>query len=53
MRYQMSTVLPWWIQRYLFRRNVGPCPELYNFDSNLAEGQQRSSSISHGKGARL
>lgn len=53
MRYQMFTVLPWWFQRYIFRRNVGPCPELYNFDEHLAESARRSSSIAHGKNSRL
>jgi len=53
MRYQTFTVLPWWIQKWVFFRNVGPCPELYNFDEHLAEGQQRSNSITQGNKSRL
>ncbi|EAW09752.1 sugar porter family MFS transporter [Aspergillus clavatus NRRL 1] len=32
MRYQCFTVLPWWVQRYIFRRKV-ECPPLYRFDT--------------------
>ncbi|THC92806.1 hypothetical protein EYZ11_007708 [Aspergillus tanneri] len=31
MRYQLFKVLPWWVQRYIFRRNVELEP-LYKFD---------------------
>lgn len=27
--YQLFTVLPWWIRRYIFRRKDAVCPELY------------------------
>lgn len=31
MRYQLFTALPWWIRRYIFRRNE-PLEPLYKFE---------------------
>jgi sugar porter (SP) family MFS transporter len=28
-RYQLFEVLPWWTNRYILRKNNGPCPALY------------------------
>jgi MFS family permease len=35
--YQLFTVMPWWIKRYIFRRKDAVCPELYKtaLDSDL------------------
>ncbi|PGH06335.1 hypothetical protein AJ79_06578 [Helicocarpus griseus UAMH5409] len=30
--YQLFTVLPWWIRRYIFMRKSAVCPELYHLD---------------------
>lgn len=30
--YQLGTVAPWWIKRYIFRRKDLVCPELYKID---------------------
>lgn len=30
--YQLGTVAPWWIKRYIFRRKGLVCPELYKID---------------------
>ncbi|GAM36002.1 hexose transport-related protein [Talaromyces pinophilus] len=30
--YQLGTVAPWWIKRYIFRRKGSVCPELYKID---------------------
>ncbi|KAL7930637.1 sugar transporter domain-containing protein [Trichoderma chlorosporum] len=32
-QYQLTEVLPWWIQRYVLRRNNGRCPELYHYEN--------------------
>lgn len=37
MRYQMFQVLPWWINRYIFRRNVHLEP-LYKLDHLATSG---------------
>jgi MFS family permease len=29
-KYQATKVLPWWFKKYIFRSNIGPCPELYH-----------------------
>lgn len=34
MKYQWGTVLPWWIQRYIFQRKGKPAPTLYKFDTD-------------------
>ena len=36
MKYQWGTVLPWWIQRYVFMRKGRPSPTLYKFDQDEA-----------------
>ncbi|KAK4937616.1 hypothetical protein LTR28_009784, partial [Elasticomyces elasticus] len=33
--HQCGTVLPWWFQRYVLRRNVGECPALWSFDGHM------------------
>jgi hypothetical protein len=33
MRYQLTKALPWWINRYIFRRDV-VLESLYKFDNN-------------------
>ena len=35
MKYQCFTVLPWWIKKYVLRRKVAACPELYSFDGHV------------------
>ena len=35
MKYQVGTVLPWWIKRYVLRKNTGPCPQLYQFEGHV------------------
>jgi sugar porter (SP) family MFS transporter len=32
MKYQVRTVLPWWIKTYILRRKGLVCPELYKFE---------------------
>lgn len=49
MSYQVGTVLPWWIKRYIFFQKGAECPPLYKFDTHLAEGQARSQSISEAR----
>ena len=36
MRYQMFTVAPWWIKRYVLFRKGAKCPELYQFENAVA-----------------
>ena len=36
MRYQLFTVAPWWVKRYVLFRKGAKCPELYQFDSPVA-----------------
>ena len=33
MNYQLGTVLPWWVKRYVLRRKGAKCPELYKFET--------------------
>jgi len=48
MKYQVSTVAPWWIKRWLlFRKDTPPCPNLYKFEDE--EGWTESDQESHGK----
>jgi hypothetical protein len=35
MRYQCFTVLQWWINKYIMRRKVEPCPPLYTFEGHV------------------
>ena len=35
MSHQCFTVLPWWVKRYVLRRNIGPCPALWTFDGHV------------------
>ncbi|KAM0546743.1 hypothetical protein ACHAPJ_010671 [Fusarium lateritium] len=35
-KHQLTQVLPWWIQRYVFLQKNLPEPQLYHFDSNEA-----------------
>ncbi|KAK8210315.1 hypothetical protein M8818_003483 [Zalaria obscura] len=56
MAHQTGKVLPWWIQTYIFRRKVGPCPALWSFDGHVDNDEEfvktiRASSIS-GEGGR-
>lgn len=37
MSYQVKKVLPWWIRRYILRRNWEPSPELYTFGEQESE----------------
>ena len=41
MRYQVFTVLPWWVKRWVLLRKGAKCPELYQFDSAVAEDVKR------------
>ncbi|KAF4616254.1 hypothetical protein G7Y89_g15152 [Cudoniella acicularis] len=34
-KYQLMTVLPWWIRRYVFQRKGAECPELYKFEEEV------------------
>lgn len=34
MRYQTFTVLPWWFNTWIMRRNVGPLEPLYKFEDS-------------------
>ncbi|RFU78197.1 sugar transporter [Trichoderma arundinaceum] len=40
-QYQLTEVLPWWINRYVFFRKNGPCPELYH-DENREQADAGS-----------
>lgn len=31
-KYQLGTVLPWWIKRWVFFRKDAVCPDLYHFE---------------------
>jgi MFS family permease len=33
-KYQLFTVLPWWVNRYIFQKKGRPEPKLYHFDSD-------------------
>lgn len=35
-RYQLGTVLPWWIRRWIFQKKGEVCPELYHDDNKEA-----------------
>lgn len=37
MSYQVSQVLPWWIQRYIFRRKGVESPQLYHFEGKMQD----------------
>lgn len=48
MNYQLKTVLPWWIKRWvLFRKDTPPCPNLYRFEDE--EGWTESDRESQSK----
>ncbi|KAF2265552.1 sugar transporter-like protein [Lojkania enalia] len=53
--HQCGTVLPWWIQTYVFRRKIGPCPALWSFegggegDPELQETVRRASLAAQGQ----
>lgn len=34
VKYQCSTVLPWWTKKWILRKKVGPCPDLYKEDTS-------------------
>ena len=40
MKYQVSTVLPWWIKRYVLRKKGEECPPLYTFDGHVDNDQE-------------
>lgn len=41
--YQLFTVLPWWIRRYIFFRRNAVCPELYHLEfTSDAEEKKRA-----------
>jgi lysylphosphatidylglycerol synthetase-like protein (DUF2156 family) len=54
MSHQCFTVLPWWIQTWIFRRKIGPCPSLWNFegghqeDTEFQEAARKASITGHG-----
>jgi len=45
MKYQVGTVLPWWIKTYLLRRKVGECPRLYHFDGHVENDDEFAEKI--------
>jgi len=47
MNYQWGTVLPWWLKRYVLRRNDGtPSPHLYKFeDEDWTTGSDDAASV--------
>jgi len=40
MKFQAGKMFPWWFRKYILRRQVGPVPQLYHFesDNNSQEG---------------
>lgn len=36
MSYQVGTVLPWWIKRYVLMQKGATCPPLYTFDGKVS-----------------
>jgi hypothetical protein len=44
MNFQIREAAPYWIRRYvLFRKNMGPAPELYKFEDIEGPGEDRES----------
>lgn len=37
MKYQIGTVVPWWIKRYIFQRKNLTTPVLYRFENDTIE----------------
>ena len=45
MRYQVSTVLPWWFKRYVLRKKGATCPPLYSFDGHVENDDEFAEKI--------
>ncbi len=41
-KYQLRTVLPWWIKRWIFWQRTATCPELYHDDNDPREQGENS-----------
>jgi hypothetical protein len=57
MSHQCGTVLPWWIKRYVLRRNIGKCPALWSFDGHVENDKEfeqaiRRASVAEGEAPR-
>ncbi|KAL1645638.1 hypothetical protein SLS61_008198 [Didymella pomorum] len=42
MRHQCFTVLPWWINTWILRKKIGPCPALWSFEGRDEKEQREA-----------
>ncbi len=45
MSYQAFQVLPWWIKRYILRREGPECPKLYHFEGHMQDDHEWADEI--------
>lgn len=47
MKYEISTAMPWFFKRFVFRSTKEPCPELYKFDHGATISPSHSLTEKH------
>lgn len=47
MKFEIEQAMPWFFNRYVFRKTKEPCPELYKFDQGATSSPSHSLTEKH------